>query len=212
MGVAEKLRSKLGRDPTAVEIEAERARKRKKREEKAGAAQEATGGGDSGAEAAADTEEAAAPPAKKQRAAPRRNVAADSGDGGKKRKVRRPAPGGLKRPPSAYILFLSSKRAKVRQDNPAASMIEITKLLAQKWNALSDDRKAKYNSEAAEKKAEWEKAKANLPPSPPPAAAPAAAGATLKGMSEAQATASRMSETARSRLKTYSKSKSHQRI
>ena len=198
--LAEKLRGKLGREPTGAELEAERARKRKKREEKAAAASQEPAGGEG-----ADSGEA--PPAKKQRAPQKcgkcgqikkghtctfalvpagdgTDGAADGAGGQKARKGK--APGGLKRPQSAYMLYINQKRAKVKADNPSASMIEVTKILAQKWNSLSDERKSKYNAQAAEKKAEYEQAKAALPPAPPPAAAPAAAGAGGSSPSLAQ--------------------------
>ena len=71
----------------------------------------------------------------------------------------------VKRPPSAYILYCNSRREKVTGENPGASMIEITKILAQKWKDISDERKAKYEAQAKELKAEYDAkmAKVRLP-------------------------------------------------
>jgi len=67
---------------------------------------------------------------------------------------------GLKRPLSAYMLYCNNKRDKVKAENPEASMIEVTKLLAEKWKGISDERRAKYEAEAAALKAEYDKKKA----------------------------------------------------
>lgn len=71
----------------------------------------------------------------------------------------------MKKPPSAYILYCNSRREKVTNENPNASMIEITKILAQKWKDISDERKAKYEAQAKELKAEYDAkmAKVRLP-------------------------------------------------
>jgi hypothetical protein len=75
----------------------------------------------------------------------------------KKAKAKAPAPAGLKRPKSAYILYCDSRREKVRAEHPEANMIETTKILAEKWNSISDERKEKYKGMAAELKAEYDK-------------------------------------------------------
>lgn len=69
------------------------------------------------------------------------------------------AAGGPKRPLSAFLLYCNNKRDKVRAENPDASMVDVTRILAEKWKGISDERRTKYNAEAADLKAKYEKEK-----------------------------------------------------
>ena len=55
----------------------------------------------------------------------------------------------IKRPLSAYMLYAQTKRDKVVAENPNASFGEITKILAGKWKDISDERRTKYQEQAA---------------------------------------------------------------
>jgi len=68
----------------------------------------------------------------------------------------------LKRPLSAFMLYSQAKREKVVAENPDAAFTEIGKIMGEKWKGISDERKAKYQAEAAKLKEEYEKAKAAL--------------------------------------------------
>jgi hypothetical protein len=59
----------------------------------------------------------------------------------------------LKRPPSGYLLYCNNKREKVKQENPDASATDMMKILAEKWKGISDERRQKYEAEAAALKA-----------------------------------------------------------
>jgi hypothetical protein len=83
----------------------------------------------------------------------------DSDKGKKKRKApkKKKDPNAPKQPPTAYLIFCSENRAKVKAENKDLSMIEVTKKLSEQWRALDDDGKQKYNQMAAQQKAEYEK-------------------------------------------------------
>ncbi len=46
-----------------------------------------------------------------------------------------------KRAPSAYILYGSSVRDKIRSENPNASITEVAKIIGQRWKGLSENEK-----------------------------------------------------------------------
>jgi len=81
-------------------------------------------------------------------------VAKGKGKGGKAKKEKQ------ERAPSAYILYCNSRRDKVKAENPDKGMTDITKILAEKWKGISDERKAKYEAQSKELKAELEAKKA----------------------------------------------------
>lgn len=56
------------------------------------------------------------------------------------------------RPQTAYIRFTSEARAKAREDNPSASLPEITKILADTWKSMSDEDKKPYTDKYEEDK------------------------------------------------------------
>eukprot|EP00960_Hanusia_phi_P047941 758684-Hanusia_phi.AAC.1 len=65
-----------------------------------------------------------------------------------------------KRALSAYMLFANEVRADVVKKNPEMKMTEISKIIGDKWKALSADGKKKFENEAAKLKTEYEKEKA----------------------------------------------------
>jgi len=64
----------------------------------------------------------------------------------------------IKRPVSGYLIFSQEMRPEVKREHPNAKPQEVVKLLAEKWRDLAD--KAPYQQKAAERKAEYIKAKA----------------------------------------------------
>ena len=78
--------------------------------------------------------------------------------GGKKRK-RAKDPNAPKRALSAFFWYCNDERAKVKSENPEATVGEIAKELGKRWNACSDDFKSKYEALAAKDKARYEKVK-----------------------------------------------------
>jgi hypothetical protein len=71
---------------------------------------------------------------------------------------------GVKNALSAYIIYSTEVRNSVRQANPDLSMTEVSKVIAQQWNALDDTERATYNQKALADKErfrrEFEEAKA----------------------------------------------------
>jgi len=62
--------------------------------------------------------------------------------------------------PSAFIVFSNQNRDQVKQDKPNASFGDIGRELGKRWNALTEEEKAKYNSKTATRR---RKSKKTLP-------------------------------------------------
>ncbi|XP_016097941.1 high mobility group protein B2-like [Sinocyclocheilus grahami] len=73
--------------------------------------------------------------------------------GGKKQKD----PNAPKRPPSAFFVFCSDHRPKVKNDNPGISIGDIAKKLGVMWSKLSPKEKAPYEQKAMKLKEKYEK-------------------------------------------------------
>ena len=69
----------------------------------------------------------------------------------------RAAAGEPKRAASAYILFASSKRPQVKEENPSASMTELGKLLGTMWRDMDAEAKAEWGKKQDEDKERYEK-------------------------------------------------------
>lgn len=67
---------------------------------------------------------------------------------------------GPKRPSTAYLLYATDHRAKVKKANPDATFGELGKLLGEAWNNATASDKKKYNALADKDKARYEKEKA----------------------------------------------------
>ena len=63
----------------------------------------------------------------------------------------------IKRPMNAYMHFCAETREEVKKENPDAKAKDILHLLGEKWKALSDEEKTKYNDLAAKDKERYEK-------------------------------------------------------
>lgn len=53
-----------------------------------------------------------------------------------------------KRPPSAYLLFCNETREATKTANPETPMVDIQKILAENWKKVSEDEKARLQSQA----------------------------------------------------------------
>jgi transcription factor SOX7/8/10/18 (SOX group E/F) len=53
------------------------------------------------------------------------------------------------RPPNAFILYSQSMRSAVRQENPAMSNIEVSRLLGKMWKEVGPETKLRFKQEAA---------------------------------------------------------------
>ncbi|KAL1282153.1 hypothetical protein QQF64_000956 [Cirrhinus molitorella] len=73
--------------------------------------------------------------------------------GGKKKKD----PNAPKRPPSAFFVFCSDHRPKVKNDNPGISIGDIAKKLGEMWSKLSPKEKSPYEQKAMKLKEKYEK-------------------------------------------------------
>ena len=98
--------------------------------------------------------------AKKEKAekkkAKKAKVAAKAAKGKGKGKAAAGGAAKIKKPMSAFLLYSQAKREKVKQENPSASLGEISKILGEKWKGISDERRANYQAKAAELKAEYD--------------------------------------------------------
>ncbi|XP_077360620.1 high mobility group protein B1-like isoform X2 [Festucalex cinctus] len=75
--------------------------------------------------------------------------------GGKKKKFKDPnAP---KRPPSAFFIFCSEYRPKVKGESPGLTIGDVAKKLGQMWNGTSAENKQPFEKKAAKLKERYEK-------------------------------------------------------
>ncbi|WP_328957995.1 hypothetical protein [Kitasatospora purpeofusca] len=74
----------------------------------------------------------------------------------KDRTKRKKDPNAPKRALTAYMFYGQEHRERVKQDNPAASVFEIAKILGSEWEALSDAGRVRYLEMAARDKARAE--------------------------------------------------------
>lgn len=65
--------------------------------------------------------------------------------------------GKIKRPQSAYFLFMNERRADFREKNPDMSIGQVAKGLSEIWKGMSADDKKKYEDMAAKDKERYEK-------------------------------------------------------
>ena len=60
-----------------------------------------------------------------------------------------------KRPMSAYFLFSNSVRTELRQSNPQLGIVELSKMIGQKWKNLASEEKHVYESMAKDEKEKY---------------------------------------------------------
>lgn len=61
----------------------------------------------------------------------------------------------LKKPVTAFFLYLRAKRPSFIEKHPDLSTLEVTKRLSEKWKKLSEERKKKYHLKYEKNKAEY---------------------------------------------------------
>jgi histone H3/H4 len=61
----------------------------------------------------------------------------------------------LKRPSTAYFIFMNERRTGVRADNPGATIGTVGKILGQKWQELAEEEKTLYQNTANRLKEEY---------------------------------------------------------
>ncbi|XP_068176947.1 high mobility group protein B2a [Antennarius striatus] len=66
-------------------------------------------------------------------------------------------PNAPKRPPSAFFVFCSEHRPKIKEENPGSSIGDIAKKLGELWSAQTPKDKAPFNAKAAKLKERYEK-------------------------------------------------------
>jgi len=66
---------------------------------------------------------------------------------------------GPKRPLSAFILFSNEIRPSVREENPSSSVVEVAKIIGEKWKSLPESDKRKFQNKAWEEKSKYEQLK-----------------------------------------------------
>lgn len=59
------------------------------------------------------------------------------------------------KPKTAYFIFSGEHREEVKAENPSLSLTDISKVLGEKWKALTDDEKAEYTKKAEKEKEEY---------------------------------------------------------
>jgi hypothetical protein len=74
----------------------------------------------------------------------------------KTKKSKEKDPNAPKKPCTAYIIFSSDFRKKVKEEEPTISTTDITKRLAQMWKDVDDKTKSKYEKKALEDKKRYE--------------------------------------------------------
>eukprot|EP00049_Salpingoeca_infusionum_P009442 m.158064 g.158064 ORF g.158064 m.158064 type:complete len:1255 (-) comp14337_c0_seq15:406-4170(-) len=80
----------------------------------------------------------------------------------KQRKRKKKKESTLKRPKSAFFLFLQDKRPALKKESPGLAPAEVAKQLGLVWNAMSDQDKEKYFVESAAENAKYTMEKQRL--------------------------------------------------
>ncbi|XP_074555283.1 high mobility group protein B2-like [Halichoeres trimaculatus] len=76
---------------------------------------------------------------------------------GVKGKKKKKDPNAPKRPPSAFFVFCSEHRPKIKDENPGIAIGDIAKKLGELWGRQSDKDKAPYAAKAAKLKEKYER-------------------------------------------------------
>ncbi|XP_028655171.1 high mobility group protein B1b isoform X2 [Erpetoichthys calabaricus] len=73
------------------------------------------------------------------------------------KKKRAKDPNAPKRPPSAFFIFCSDYRPKIKAESPGLSIGDVAKKLGEMWNSTSAEDKQPYEKKAAKLKEKYEK-------------------------------------------------------
>lgn len=88
----------------------------------------------------------------------------DGDDKNKKRKKPKKDPKAPKKPQSAYVLFVTKMRSKIKDENPDLSFGELSKLVAEKFKSLSEAERKKYEDLADAEKQRYKTEMASYEP------------------------------------------------
>ncbi|RKP06071.1 high mobility group box domain-containing protein [Thamnocephalis sphaerospora] len=66
-------------------------------------------------------------------------------------------PDALKRPPSAFLLFMADRRPLLKKEHPDMSYSDLIKEIGNMWEALSDVQRTEYENRYNEYRAEFQK-------------------------------------------------------
>ena len=81
----------------------------------------------------------------------------EADDGKKKKKKKKRDPNAPKHPMSAYIIFSSAMRDKVKEETGQTSVTEIAKELGTRWKAMDEEARKPYQEQANEDKERYAK-------------------------------------------------------
>ena len=101
---------------------------------------------------------------KKQKKAERDDDDDDDNDAPKKRKKSKKDPNAPKKAQSAYILFASKMRSKVKEENPEAGFGELTKLVSERFKNLSPEERKEWDQRADRDKQRYKTEMASYQP------------------------------------------------
>ncbi|XP_055488291.1 high mobility group protein B2a [Leucoraja erinacea] len=110
-----------------------------------------------------------------------KNFVPEKGD-----KKRKKDPNAPKRPPSAFFIFCSEKRPKIKSESPGLSIGDVAKKLGELWSTVQSKDKQPYEQKASKLKEKYEKevaaykAKCKVDSGKRPAAKPAPAAKKKK--------------------------------
>lgn len=76
--------------------------------------------------------------------------------GAKKGKKKKKDPNAPKKPPSAFLIFTSEHREKIKADNPGISITDIAKKSGEMWKKMSTTEKTPYEAKYAKLKEKYE--------------------------------------------------------
>lgn len=76
--------------------------------------------------------------------------------GAKKGKKKKKDPNAPKKPPSAFFIFNSEHREKIKADNPGISITDIAKKSGEMWKKMSTTEKTPYEAKYAKLKEKYE--------------------------------------------------------
>lgn len=76
--------------------------------------------------------------------------------GAKKGKKKKKDPNAPKKPPSAFLIFTSEHREKIKADNPGISITDIAKKFGEMWKKMSTTEKTPYEAKYAKLKEKYE--------------------------------------------------------
>uniref|UniRef100_A0A1D1XD48 High mobility group B protein 7 n=1 Tax=Anthurium amnicola TaxID=1678845 RepID=A0A1D1XD48_9ARAE len=89
----------------------------------------------------------------------KRAASSDNKEGKTKKEKKGKDPNKLKRPPTAFFLFMDDFRKAFKEANPdSKSVSTVAKEGGEKWKSMTDEEKKPYQDRQAELKAEYEKA------------------------------------------------------